>query len=219
MDPALEIMAEARAYFQGESIPLFNTFWSQWISQVAYKRFGDNVPNQIDASFVSRFDDDLELALVYAIPDSDMCREWLQESPQVARRREALKSRKDRLEAAKDKLAPIVRLLSRSIFTEPSSPPPIAKVPLPPAPSPPSDIAVDFAPPPSPIQAMPGRGPTFAARTIPMPPPPMESPGPWVSRASASGSDDESGPIEIGVLEIVPSPYPSAPPSARRHRR
>ncbi|KAG9044749.1 hypothetical protein FS837_007573 [Tulasnella sp. UAMH 9824] len=106
MDPALEIMSEARAYFQ-----------------VAYKRFGDNVPNQIDASFVSGLDDDLELALVYTIPDTDTCSKWLQESPQMANRRTALNERKKRLEAAKANLAPIVRLLSRSIFTEPSQPP------------------------------------------------------------------------------------------------
>ncbi|KAG8948030.1 hypothetical protein FRC04_010072 [Tulasnella sp. 424] len=102
MDPAIEIMAEARAYFQ-----------------VAYKRFGDHVPNQIDASFVSRFDDDLELALVYTIPDADTCSKWLQESPQVANRRAALGDRKKRLEAAKDTLAPIVRLISRNGFTDP----------------------------------------------------------------------------------------------------
>ncbi|KIO22298.1 hypothetical protein M407DRAFT_28173 [Tulasnella calospora MUT 4182] len=106
MDPALEIMSEARAYFQ-----------------VAYKRFGDNVPNQIDASFVSGFDDDLELALVYTIPDVDTCSKWLQESPQVVNRRGALNERKKRLQVAKSSLGPIVRLLSRSIFTEPSPPP------------------------------------------------------------------------------------------------
>ncbi|KAG8895988.1 hypothetical protein FRC01_012087, partial [Tulasnella sp. 417] len=106
MDPALEIMSEARAYFQ-----------------VAYKRFGDNIPNQIDASFVSGFDDALELALVYKIPDAETCSKWLQESPQVANRRTALNERKKRLEAAKASLSPIVRLLSRSMFTEPSQPP------------------------------------------------------------------------------------------------
>ncbi|KAG9026861.1 hypothetical protein FS837_004487 [Tulasnella sp. UAMH 9824] len=114
MDPALEIMSEARAYFQ-----------------VAYKRFGDNVPNQIDASYVSGLDDDLELALVYTIPDTDTCSKWLQESPQMANRRTALNERKKRLEAAKANLAPIVRLLSRSIFTEPSQPPqsPVSSAP------------------------------------------------------------------------------------------
>ncbi|KAG8903555.1 hypothetical protein FRC00_014695, partial [Tulasnella sp. 408] len=87
----------------------------------AYKRFGDNIPNQIDASFISGFDDDLELALVYTIPDTETCSKWLQESPQMATRRAALTDRKKRLEAAKDKLAPIVRLLPRSSLTEPSS--------------------------------------------------------------------------------------------------
>ncbi|KAG9026862.1 hypothetical protein FS837_004488 [Tulasnella sp. UAMH 9824] len=89
--------------------------------QVAYKRFGDNIPNQIDASFVSGFDDDLELALVYTILDTDTCSEWLQESPQMATRRAALTDRKKRLEAAKDKLAPMVRQLPRGSLMEPSS--------------------------------------------------------------------------------------------------
>lgn len=39
----------------------------------------------------------------------------------MATRRAALTDRKKRLEAAKDKLAPIVRLLPRSSFTEPPS--------------------------------------------------------------------------------------------------
>ncbi|KAG8897957.1 hypothetical protein FRC01_011084, partial [Tulasnella sp. 417] len=73
----------------------------------AYKRFGDNIPNQIDASFVSGFDDALELALVYTIPDAETCSKWLQESPQVANRRTALNERKKRLEAAKASLSPI----------------------------------------------------------------------------------------------------------------
>ncbi|KAG8894787.1 hypothetical protein FRB99_001000, partial [Tulasnella sp. 403] len=48
MEPALEIMAEVRAYFQ-----------------VAYKRFTDNVPKQIDTHFVRAIDTDLDLALRY----------------------------------------------------------------------------------------------------------------------------------------------------------
>ncbi|KAG8994201.1 hypothetical protein FRB90_000509 [Tulasnella sp. 427] len=103
MDPALEIMAEARAYFQ-----------------VAYKRFGDEIPIQIDSSFVSGFDDDLEMSLMYIVPETDTCRKWLQESPQVASRRAALTERKQRLEAAKESLGPIVRLISRSAYRQPA---------------------------------------------------------------------------------------------------
>ncbi|KAG8913176.1 hypothetical protein FRC00_002893 [Tulasnella sp. 408] len=171
MDPALEIMSEARAYFQGPTT-LFPS-----IETVAYKRFGDNVPNQIDASFVSGLDDDLELALVYTIPDTDTCSKWLQESPQMANRRTALNERKKRLEAAKANLAPIVRLLSRSIFTEPSQPP---QSPVSSAPSTPVHEGVYLVdrpaspdyPEPSPVYAVPSPA---VSQSFPSPPAPIES--------------------------------------------
>lgn len=59
----------------------------------------------------------------------------------MANRRAALSERKKRLEAAKDNLAPIVRLLSRSIFTEPAQPP---QSPIPSTPSTEGDILVQL---------------------------------------------------------------------------
>ncbi|KAG8958379.1 hypothetical protein FRC03_009190 [Tulasnella sp. 419] len=87
MDPALEIMAEARAYFQ-----------------VAFKRFTDTVPQQIDAEFLRGFDSSLDIALMYMDLSTETCLEFLQESPETVRRREELYARKRRLERAREKL-------------------------------------------------------------------------------------------------------------------
>ncbi|KAG8921682.1 hypothetical protein FRC03_012789 [Tulasnella sp. 419] len=88
MDPGLEIMAEIRAYFQ-----------------VAYKRFGDSVPIDIDTGYIRTFDAGLEVALLTGIPlnDSD-CHSYLEEPTSIVQRREELKQRRDDLETAKRKL-------------------------------------------------------------------------------------------------------------------
>ncbi|KAG8988905.1 hypothetical protein FRB94_010065 [Tulasnella sp. JGI-2019a] len=90
--PALEIMAEVRAYFQ-----------------VAYKRFSDNIPKQIDTDFVRGTDRDVDYALMSMDLSHEQCAEWLQEDPEVVQRREDLVGKKKRLEAAKDKLGSVVR--------------------------------------------------------------------------------------------------------------
>jgi len=90
--PALEIMAEVRAYFQ-----------------VAYKRFSDNVPKQIDTDFVRGTDRDLDFALMSMDLSHEQCASWLQEDPDVVQRREDLDGKKKRLEAAKAKLGSVVR--------------------------------------------------------------------------------------------------------------
>ncbi|KAG8916491.1 hypothetical protein FRC02_003804 [Tulasnella sp. 418] len=87
MDPALEIMAEARAYFQ-----------------VAFKRFTDIVPQQIDAEFLRGFDSTLDISLMYMDLSTETCLHFLQESPDTLRRREELYARKRRLESAREKL-------------------------------------------------------------------------------------------------------------------
>ncbi|KAG8948033.1 hypothetical protein FRC04_010075 [Tulasnella sp. 424] len=89
---ALDIMAEVRAYFQ-----------------VAYKRFGDNVPKQIDADFVRGIDgsddsDGLDVALMSMDLSTEKCMEYLQEPASVIRERTALSGKKQRLEAAQLKL-------------------------------------------------------------------------------------------------------------------
>ncbi|KAG9043513.1 hypothetical protein FS837_009473, partial [Tulasnella sp. UAMH 9824] len=88
MTPALDIMAEVRAYFQ-----------------VAYKRFGDNVPKQIDADFVRGIDgsngsDGLDVALMSMDLSTEKCMEYLQEPATVIRERTTLAGKKQRLEAA-----------------------------------------------------------------------------------------------------------------------
>ncbi|KAG8879139.1 hypothetical protein FRB97_001919 [Tulasnella sp. 331] len=90
--PALEIMAEVRAYFQ-----------------VAYKRFSDNVPKQIDTDFIRGTDRDVDFALMSMDLSHEQCAMWLQEDPEVVQKREDLCGRKKRLEAAKDKLGSVVR--------------------------------------------------------------------------------------------------------------
>ncbi|KAG8918972.1 hypothetical protein FRC01_001550 [Tulasnella sp. 417] len=92
MTPALDIMAEVRAYFQ-----------------VAYKRFGDNVPKQIDADFVRGIDgsdgsDGLDVALMSMDLSTEKCMEYLQEPASVIRERTSLAGKKQRLEAAQLKL-------------------------------------------------------------------------------------------------------------------
>ncbi|KIO31589.1 hypothetical protein M407DRAFT_19338 [Tulasnella calospora MUT 4182] len=92
MTPALEIMAEVRAYFE-----------------VAYKRFGDNVPKQIDADFVRGIDgsngsDGLDVALMSMDLSTEKCVEYLQEPATVIRERTSLAGKKQRLEAAQLRL-------------------------------------------------------------------------------------------------------------------
>ncbi|KAG8987402.1 hypothetical protein FRB90_003368 [Tulasnella sp. 427] len=87
---ALDIMAEVRAYFQ-----------------VGYKRFGDNVPKQIDADFVRGIDsseDGLDVALMSMDLSTEKCLEYLQEPVTVIRERSDLTSKKKRLQSAQSKL-------------------------------------------------------------------------------------------------------------------
>ncbi|KAJ7512921.1 P-loop containing nucleoside triphosphate hydrolase protein [Mycena galericulata] len=92
MDPALIIMSDVRAYFQ-----------------VAYKRITDNIPAAIDHELVRGMGRDL-LPILYSglgINGPDclrICREFAQESPSVAGKREELLKRLERLESASREL-------------------------------------------------------------------------------------------------------------------
>ncbi|KAG8919403.1 hypothetical protein FRC01_001302 [Tulasnella sp. 417] len=88
LTPALEIMAEVRAYFQ-----------------VAYKRFGDDVPKQIDADFVRGIDAGLDIALMTMDLSKDKCVEYLQEPATIVTERRELSGKKERLQAAQQKLS------------------------------------------------------------------------------------------------------------------
>lgn len=107
MGPALDIMAEVRAYFQGTFLvlPIACFRSSNNVGTVAYKRFGDNVPNQIDADFVRKIDDGLDMALRSLDLSTEQCLEWLKEPAEVVKKREDLRSKKRRLASARDKLA------------------------------------------------------------------------------------------------------------------
>ncbi|KZT28391.1 hypothetical protein NEOLEDRAFT_1154609 [Neolentinus lepideus HHB14362 ss-1] len=90
--PAIEIMAETRAYFQ-----------------VAYKRVTDNIPLAIDRELVRGLQRELQQALYKGLglsgPDSaQICRELTQEPINISARREELNKKKERLEGAKVEL-------------------------------------------------------------------------------------------------------------------
>ncbi|KZT27153.1 hypothetical protein NEOLEDRAFT_1131161 [Neolentinus lepideus HHB14362 ss-1] len=90
--PAIEIMAETRAYFQ-----------------VAYKRVTDNIPLAIDRELIRGLEKELQQGLYKGLgisgPDSArICRELTQEPANNAARREELNKKRERLESAKAEL-------------------------------------------------------------------------------------------------------------------
>jgi hypothetical protein len=94
-DPAIDIMAEVRAYWQ-----------------VAFKRFSDVVPLEIDHEYLLAFDAVIHLALVEGLGLTkdgarNACARWLQEDPNVVARREELQGKQRMLEAARDSLITI----------------------------------------------------------------------------------------------------------------
>ncbi|KAJ3560217.1 hypothetical protein NP233_g10983 [Leucocoprinus birnbaumii] len=92
MEPALEIMADVRAYFQ-----------------VAYKRYTDNVPMAIDRELVCGIERDV-LPLLWnglglnSLDAHRICKEFAQESSMIANRREELTKKLQRLEEASQQL-------------------------------------------------------------------------------------------------------------------
>jgi len=145
MDPALEIMAEVRAYFQ-----------------VAYKRFGDNIPKQIDNDFIRGFEKDLHMTLMGMEITVETCRKWLQESPANTKRREELLGKKARFESAREKLGPAVRALLQKQLLPEVELEVIPEAPAPPSPSgrstplsvPDSPMLYDAPPPSSPLRGL-----------------------------------------------------------------
>jgi hypothetical protein len=113
MEPALTIMASVRAYFQGEN--LFQTIWripDQIHQLVAYKRFADNIVLAIDRELVSGLKDGIEVALNTGLgitgPDGQrICRELVQERPNVSSRREELAKKWERLNTASQDLVQV----------------------------------------------------------------------------------------------------------------
>jgi len=92
MEPALNIMAGVRAYFQ-----------------VAYKRFTDIIPLAIDHDFVLGIERDIMSALYTGLkisgPDgSQICKDLVQEPLNISVRREELQKKLDRLNTARTEL-------------------------------------------------------------------------------------------------------------------
>lgn len=111
MEPALLIMAEVRAYFQGTFFQLSTILISSSLSDdlVAYKRFVDNVPLAIDLELVRGLEKDLLQGLskglrVYGPDGVVICQELAKESSQVADRREELGKKLERLLNASQEL-------------------------------------------------------------------------------------------------------------------
>ncbi|KAI0067582.1 hypothetical protein BV25DRAFT_835648 [Artomyces pyxidatus] len=91
-DPALDIMASVRAYFQ-----------------VASKRFLDVVPMAVDRDYVEGVKKGLLDVLYHDIMKDgsdarERCKELLREAPSLSNRREELEGKRDRLEKAQTKL-------------------------------------------------------------------------------------------------------------------
>lgn len=120
MEPALAIMADVRAYFQGMFNSVFiyffictanwlTFFWLLvWIS-VAYKRFADNIPLAIDLELVRGLERGIHSTLYTHIgvsgPDATrVCQKLAEEFPAVARDRADLLKKLERLESASKEL-------------------------------------------------------------------------------------------------------------------
>lgn len=113
MDPALVIMADVRAYFQGKRFVMYTKadFTHKLLSKssVAYKRFVDNVPLAIDAGIVRGLQKDILLFLYSNLginePDGhQVCVEFAKEDSDMAARRLELKKRLAGLELARREL-------------------------------------------------------------------------------------------------------------------
>ncbi|PPQ94528.1 hypothetical protein CVT25_012429 [Psilocybe cyanescens] len=94
MEPVLNIMADIRAYF---------------VTTIAYKQFMDNVPLTIDLDLVCGIKQDVLVVLYTSLgingqDGHQICKELVQESPQVADKRADLQKKLERLEVASREL-------------------------------------------------------------------------------------------------------------------
>jgi GTP-binding protein EngB required for normal cell division len=95
-EPALDIMADVRAYFQ-----------------VSYKRFSDNIPLAIDSELVLAVGGESLMSTIFAglglggSKSHQICRDLAQEHPSTASRREELMKKLDRLTSASQELLSI----------------------------------------------------------------------------------------------------------------
>jgi hypothetical protein len=110
MEPALHIMSDVRAYFQGECRPSVLLIDAKGDTPaVAYKRFSDNISLAIDFELVRGVERHLLTALYATLgingPDgARICKELAQESPHLADRRADLKGKLQRLLSASSEL-------------------------------------------------------------------------------------------------------------------
>lgn len=109
-EPAINIMATVRAYFQGMHYCGIERAFANY-GLVAFKRFVDNVPMAIDYELILGLDRGraLENALLKGLgivgaEAHQKCKEYLQEAPSVVSRREELLRKRERLLTARQEL-------------------------------------------------------------------------------------------------------------------
>ncbi|EJD08286.1 uncharacterized protein FOMMEDRAFT_16703 [Fomitiporia mediterranea MF3/22] len=111
-DPALELMATVSAYYQGKSVYQFINVnpkpkTTQTSIQVAAKRFIDSVSLAVDYELLRTFAREIHRVLSAMLHRGDArerCAVYMQESMVVRKRRLELRSRLERLEAARQEL-------------------------------------------------------------------------------------------------------------------
>jgi hypothetical protein len=110
-EPALQIMASVRGYFQGGYRHSFSLIKPLTARLVSYKRFTDMVPLTIDQELVRGLDWDrgVRAALVEGLEvtgsdNHERSKQFLQEPPDVQSQREDLLKRLERLRLAKREL-------------------------------------------------------------------------------------------------------------------
>lgn len=109
MEPALVIMADVRAYFQG-TFQFFTQNHSESLrSPVAYKRFADNIPLAIDHELVRGITRNILSILNTGLGINGrdglrICKELAQENPRVSSLREELRKKLERLDDASQEL-------------------------------------------------------------------------------------------------------------------
>jgi hypothetical protein len=114
MEPALNIMAGVRAYFQGLYSSIDPVSLNAKCSLlVAYKRFADIIPSAIDHELVCGLQRGMQDALYKGLkitgPNAfGIARDFVREPPNISARREELQKKLDRLNTARTELLQVV---------------------------------------------------------------------------------------------------------------
>jgi hypothetical protein len=107
--PALKIMADVRAYFQGMLVVPRLKVELNLLHLVAYKRFVDNIPQAIDHELIRGVERNILQTLNNGLKLSSenghkICHDFAQEKLSVASKREELENKLERMLAASEQL-------------------------------------------------------------------------------------------------------------------